>query len=76
MQRLINYLLGILGSMFNARNAICLSLLVAFIAGANWALTALSQSMEFSSFMIFGVVTVALMASGGFAWDWYEQRRG
>jgi hypothetical protein len=75
MQRFVNYLLAILGSMFNARNAICLSLLVLCIVGANWALTALSRSIEFSSFMIFGAVTVALMASCGFAWDWYERRR-
>ena len=55
-QRFVNYLLAILGSMFNARNAICLSLLIAFIVGANWALTSLSQSLEFSRFMIFGAV--------------------
>jgi glucose uptake protein GlcU len=62
-------------AMFNARNAICLSLLIAFIAGANWALGQLSKSMEFASFMIFGAVTVAIMVCLGFAWDWIERRR-
>ena len=59
----------------NMRNAICLALLIAFIAGANWALTLLSKNMEFSSFMVFGAVTVAIMVLCGFAWDWYERRR-
>jgi hypothetical protein len=61
--------------MFNARNAICLTLLIAFIAGANWALGRLSQSMQFSHFMIFGAVTIALMIAGGFAWDHFERHR-
>jgi hypothetical protein len=61
--------------MFNARNAICLSLLTAWVVGLSYFLRQLSQSMEFSSFMIFCVVTVAIMVAGGFAWDRFEASR-
>lgn len=61
--------------MFNARNAICLSLLLAFVVGANWGLRALSTTMEFSSFMVLCAVAVALTVSLGFASDWFERRR-
>jgi hypothetical protein len=57
------------------RNAICTAILVAFISALSWALGLLSRSIEFSSFMIFGVVTVAIMVTAGYAWDYYERRR-
>lgn len=59
----------------HVRNAICLTLLTAIMAGLSWALGLLSKAMEFSSFMIFGVVTIAAMISCGFAWDRYEASR-
>jgi hypothetical protein len=54
----------------NIRNAILFTLMTAFIAGLNWLLRGLSHAMEWSSFILFGVVTIALMVSGGYAWDW------
>jgi hypothetical protein len=56
------------------RNIICAALLAAFISGLSWALHALSKSMDFWSFMILGVVTIALMVTAGFAYDRYERR--
>jgi hypothetical protein len=56
------------------RNAICLSLLAAFVAGLSWVLGLLSKSMEFSSFMIFCVVTFALMVTAGYAYDYFDTR--
>lgn len=59
----------------HTRNAICLAILAAFVAGLGWVLNRLSESMEFSSFMIFGVVTIAAMVTGGYVWDWYSAGR-
>jgi lysylphosphatidylglycerol synthetase-like protein (DUF2156 family) len=61
--------------VFNARNAICLSLLIAVMSGLGWGLHALSKAMSFSGFMVFGVITVALMIIGGFVWDRFERNR-
>ncbi len=58
----------------NIRNAILLTLMTAFVAGLSWALRALSHAMEWSSFMIFGVVTITLMVTAGYAWDHFERR--
>jgi hypothetical protein len=60
----------------HTRNVICSVVLAAFVATLGWALRLLSKSMEFSSFMIFGIVTIAIMVSLGFAWDRYERNRG
>lgn len=57
------------------RNAICLSVLIAFATALSYGLRQLSQSMDFSSFMLFGVVTIGLMVAGGYAWDRYEASR-
>jgi hypothetical protein len=62
-------------SPINAKPAILLTLMVAFVAGLGWAMLALSKNMEFSSFLIFGVVTNALMIIAGFGWDFYVRRR-
>jgi ammonia channel protein AmtB len=56
------------------RSFISFLILTAFAAGASWALGELAEDMKFSSFLIFGVVTVT-MVSCGFAWDWFERRR-
>jgi hypothetical protein len=58
----------------HVRNTICLVILGVFVYSLSWALALLSKGMEFSSFMIFGVVTIAIMVSLGFAWDRYEAR--
>jgi hypothetical protein len=55
--------------MFNIPNAICMAVFVAIMAAANWALVALSETMEFWSFMIFGVVLIAAIIGLSFAWD-------
>src|ERR1700675_4403789 len=68
-KRFVNYALAMVLAM-HMRNLICSLLLAAFVAALGYGLRALSHSMEFSSFMIFGVVTVAIMVSCGFAWDW------
>jgi hypothetical protein len=51
------------------RNVICSLALAAFVAGLEYGLRALSHSMEFSSFMIFCIVTFAIMVSLGFLYD-------
>lgn len=56
--------------MFKSRNAILFALMAAFIVGMNWALVAISKTMEFSSFVIFGICLIATMIAGGYAWDW------
>lgn len=53
------------------RNAILIALMVAFVSALSWALGLLSHAMDFSSFMLFGLLTIALMIAGGFAWDRY-----
>jgi hypothetical protein len=58
------------------RNLICSVVLATFVASLSWALRLLSQSLDFSSFMVFGVVTITIMVSLGFAWDRYERNRG
>ncbi|SIO53843.1 hypothetical protein SAMN05443247_07627 [Bradyrhizobium erythrophlei] len=57
------------------RNAICLSILAAFVAALGYGLRQLSHAMDFSSFMLFGVVTIAVMVGLGFAWDRHVARR-
>jgi len=58
----------------NTRNAICLTLLTGIMAGIYWALRALSKSMEFSSFMLFCGVTVVVMVSCGYLYDYFERK--
>jgi len=60
--------------IFNIGIIICSVLMIAFVTGLSWVLRELSQAMEFSSFMLFGVVTIALIISAGYAWDHYERR--
>lgn len=61
--------------IFNARNAICTAILVAFIAALSWALGLLHRSVDLSSFMIFGAVTFALMVIAGYAFDYWQGRK-
>jgi hypothetical protein len=56
--------------IFNAGPAILFALMTAFIAGLSWALHWLPKGMEFSNFMIFGVLGIAAMVSCGYAWDY------
>jgi hypothetical protein len=60
----------------NIRNASCLVLMIAFVSGLGSALRALSNVMSFPGFTLFGVVTIAVMAALGFAWDHFERTRG
>jgi len=55
--------------IFNAQNAILFALMTAAIAGMSWGLGWVREHMEFSSFMIFAVVTFAIMVCCGFAVD-------
>ena len=57
------------------RNAICLSLLIAFVAALGYGLRELSQSMEFGAFMLFCIATFTFMVACGFAWDHYAAYR-
>ncbi len=57
------------------RNLICLSLLIAFVAGLSWALYRLNDAIGFWPFMLFGAIVIPLMISGGYAYDYFESRR-
>lgn len=74
MQRFVNYLLGILGSMFNAPIAICLTLLVAIMSALAYGLKLLSQAIGLPSYMAFCVATFALLVMAGYAFDHWQQR--
>jgi uncharacterized membrane protein YfcA len=56
------------------RNIICTSALAVFIVAFSSALSWLSRSVEFSNFMIFGVLGIALMVSLGYAFDYWQSR--
>jgi hypothetical protein len=57
------------------RNAILLSLLIAFVAALGYGLRQLSQSMELGPFLLFCIATFAFMVACGFAWDHFEAYR-
>lgn len=57
------------------RNAVCSIILGAFVYGLSWLLGLLSKAMPFGFFMIFGVVTIAIMISSGYAYDQFERRK-
>lgn len=61
--------------IFNVRNAVCVGLLVAIMSGLAWGLRTLSANMEFSSYMLFCGVAVAVMIAGGFIYDVIERSR-
>ena len=61
--------------IFNAGPAICVALMTAFIMGMNCGLGWLAWQMEFSSFMVLGVLGIAAMIGCGYAWDWLTARR-
>ena len=60
--------------MFNVRNTVCSLALAAFVAALGYGLRQLSTSMEAGSFIIFCIVTFALMVIAAFSWDHYENR--
>ena len=68
----INYARHAIGMFM--RNLICSLALAAFVAALGYGLRQLSHSIEFSSFMLFCVVTFAIMVTAAFAWDRYERR--
>jgi uncharacterized membrane protein YphA (DoxX/SURF4 family) len=55
--------------IFHAGPAICFTLMTAFIVGLSWGLGWLQRHMAFESYMIFAVVTFAIMVACGFAVD-------
>lgn len=55
----------------HARNAICTAITVAFISALSWGLHALGPVLGVPGFLIFCVVTFAIMVSCGYAWDRY-----
>jgi hypothetical protein len=61
--------------MFNVRETVLTLFMIAFVSGMSWALYWISDHMAFSSFMLFGLVSLGLMVSCGFAWDRYEAAR-
>jgi F0F1-type ATP synthase assembly protein I len=61
--------------IFNAPIAICTALLIAWIVGFSWALSALRGAMSFENFMAFCVATFAIMVTGGYAWDHFQARK-
>lgn len=60
--------------MFNARNAICLSLLIAFSSALSWALHWLAADIGLSSFLVFCVAAFAAMVTAGYAFDYWRGR--
>ncbi len=64
---------GMLSAMF-MRNLICSLLLAAFVAALGYGLRQISHAVEFSNFMIFGVIGIALMISCGYAFDYWQDR--
>ena len=61
--------------ILNAKPAILFTLMTAFIVGLTWALRALSHAMEWSSFMLFGIMTIVTMVGCGYLYDWLTARR-
>lgn len=60
--------------IFNAVPAILFTAMTLFIVLMSSGLGWLERHLEFSSFMIFAVVTFAVMVLCGFAWDRHEAR--
>jgi hypothetical protein len=57
-----------------SRIAVCLALLAAYCAAVRWALYWVADHVDFSSFMILGILTIATMVSCGFAYDHFQAR--
>ncbi len=57
------------------RNLICTLVLAAFVSGLSWALYRLDDLIGFWPFMLFGAVTIPLMVSCGYAYDYFERKR-
>lgn len=55
------------------RNAICLSILIAYVVGASWALNRLADYLGVLPFMAFCIVAFAIMVGLGFAYDHYRK---
>jgi hypothetical protein len=53
----------------NTRNAILFLLLAAFMSGLGWSLHSLANTRSLSSFVIFCVMTFAVMAAAVYAVD-------
>ena len=61
--------------VLNAKPAILFAAMTAFIVGLTWALRALSHAMEWSRFMLFGIMTIVTMVGCGYLYDWLTAGR-
>jgi hypothetical protein len=58
----------------NTRNTILILLLIAFVSGLSWSLHSLANTRSLSSFVVFCVMTFAVMAAGAYAVDRTQDR--